>query len=92
MGHPNVVVFLSQIEQEIFEEVQSPLRYSNLSKKNRKAVCSLANDSNITITKAVPIWDRSGYIMEAEKQLNDKAVYKDMNFVRDFIPNLMGKM
>ena len=38
------------------------------------------------------IWDWSDYIMEAEKQLNDKAVYKDMNFVRDFIPNLMGKM
>ena len=29
--------------------------------------------------------------MEAEKQLNDKAVYKDMNFDKDLIPNLMSK-
>ena len=41
MDHPNVEVFLSQIEQEIFKEVQSPLGYSNLSKEERKAVRSL---------------------------------------------------
>ena len=29
--------------------------------------------------------------MEAEKQLNDKAVYKDVNFDKDLIPNLTGK-
>ena len=96
MGHPNVEVFLSQIEQEIFKEVQSPLGYSNLSKEEWKAVRSLANDRNIVITKAdkgscVVIWDRSDYIMEAEKQLNDKAVYKDVNFDKDLIPNLTSK-
>ena len=96
MGHPNVEVFLSQIEQEIFKEVQSPLGYSNLSKEEWKAVRSLANDRNIVIKKAdkgscVVIWDRSDYIMEAEKQLNDKAVYKDVNFDKDLIPNLTSK-
>ena len=40
MGHPNVEVFLSQIEQEIFKEVQNPLGYSNHSKEEWKAVCS----------------------------------------------------
>ena len=29
--------------------------------------------------------------MEAEKQLNNKAVYKDVNFDKDLIPNLTGK-
>ena len=29
--------------------------------------------------------------MEAEKQLNDKAVYKDVNFDKDLIPNLTSK-
>ena len=96
MGHPNVEVFLSQIEQEIFKEVQSPLGYSNLSKEEWKAVRSLANDRNTVIKKAdkgscVVIWDRSDYIMEAEKQLNDKAVYKDVNFDKDLIPNLTSK-
>ena len=29
--------------------------------------------------------------MEAEKQLNEKTVYKDVNFDKDLILNLMGK-
>ena len=96
MGHLNLEVFLSQIELEIFKEVESPLGYSNLSKEEWKAVRSLANDRNIVIKKAdkrsfVVIWDRSDYIMEAEKKLNDKAVYKDVNFDKDLIPNLTGK-
>ena len=42
MDHPNVEVFLSQVEQKIFKEVQNPLGYSNLYKEEWKAVCSLA--------------------------------------------------
>ena len=50
---------------------------------------SLANDRNIVIKKAgkdscVVIWDRLDYIMEAEKQLSDKTVNKDVTI----IPNL----
>ena len=30
-------------------------------------------------------------MMEAEKQLNDKTVYKDVNFDKDLIPNLTSK-
>ena len=53
-------------------EVQGPLRYSNLYKKQWKTVRSLANDRIIVIKKtdkgsSVEIWDRSNYIMEAEK-------------------------
>ena len=29
--------------------------------------------------------------MESEKQLNDKAVYKDVNYDKDLIPNLTSK-
>ena len=55
-----------------FTEVQGPLRYSNLYKKQWKRVRSLANDRIIVIKKTdkgscVVIWDRSNYIMEAEK-------------------------
>ena len=39
----------------------------------------------------VVIWDRSDYIMEGVKQLNDKAVYKYVKFDKDLIPNLTGK-
>lgn len=46
---------------------------------------SLANDRNILIKKAykgscVVVWDREGYIAEAERQLEDKNVYKDIDF------------
>ena len=96
MGHPDVEVFLSKIEHEIFKEVESPLGYSNLSKEEWKAVRSLANDCNIVIKKAdkgscVVTWDRSDYIMEAEKQLNDKLVYKDVNFDKDLISQFNWK-
>ena len=37
------------------------------------------------------IWDRSDYIMEVVEQLNDKAVYKYVNFDKDLILNLTGK-
>ena len=55
-----------------FTEVQGPLGYSNLYKKQWKTVRSLANDRIIVIKKTdkgtcVVIWDRSKYIMEAEK-------------------------
>ena len=52
MGHDNVEVFLSQMEHEIFKDLQSPLGYSNLSKEEWKAMRSLANDRNIVIKKA----------------------------------------
>ena len=97
MGHPNVDVLLSQTKHEIFKEVRSPLGYSNLSKEEWKAVRSLANDRNIALQKTdkvpcVVIWDWSDYIMEAEKQLNDKATYKGVNFDKDLIPNLTEKV
>ena len=44
IAHPNVEVFISQIEHEIFKEVQTPLGYSNLSKEECKVVIFLAND------------------------------------------------
>ena len=52
MCYPNVEVFLSQIEHEIFKKVQSLLGYWNLSREEWKAVCSLANDRNIVTNKA----------------------------------------
>ena len=53
MGYLNVEVFLSQIEHEIFKEVQYLVEYSNLSKEECKGVRSLANDWNIFIKKKV---------------------------------------
>ena len=45
---------------------------------------SLVNDRSVVIKKAdkgsfVVVWDREGYIVEAERQLGDVTVYKDVN-------------
>ena len=50
-----------------------------------KVTCSLADDRNLVIQKVekgscVVVWDRNNYLMEAEKQLRDKNVYKEANF------------
>ena len=39
----------------------------------------------------VVIWDRLDNIMEAEKQLSDKAIYKDVTINKNSIPNLTEK-
>ena len=96
LGHPNIEVFLSQLEKEIFTLSEKPLRYSNLSKEEWQGVLSLANDRNIVIKKAdkgscVVIWDCLDYIMQAEKQLSDKTIYKDVTFNKNIILNLTEK-
>ena len=84
-GHPSLEVFLSQTEKELFELTESLLNYSNFSKEEWQAMRSLVNDRSVVIKKAdkgscVVAWDRKDYIAEAEKQLGDVTVYKDVNF------------
>ena len=63
LGHPNLEVFLSQVESELFIETQDSLRYFNLSQEEWRAVRSLADDRSIVIKKVdkgscVVVWDR----------------------------------
>ena len=37
------------------------------------------------------MWGRSDYVMEAEKQLNDSKVYKNISDSKDLIPKLTEK-
>ena len=76
-GHPNLEVYLSQIENEIFKIPKEQLGYSNLSKLEWEAIRSLAGDRSIVIKKAdkgswVVVWDILDYLTEAKKQLNDR--------------------
>ena len=64
---------------------KASLGYSNFSKKEWQSLRPLADGRNIFIKKAdkgscVVVWDRKDYIAEAEKQLNNKSVYKNMIF------------
>ena len=55
---------------------------------------SLADDRNLVIKRAdkgscVVVWDRNDFLMEAEKQLSDKNVYKEVNFNEKLIQGLI---
>ena len=59
-------------------------------------VRSLADDRNIVINKVdkgscVVVWDRSDYVMEAEKQFNGLKVYKNISDNKNLIPKLTEK-
>ena len=51
-GHPNLEVFLSQVEIDLFSIADEPIRYSNLSKEEWIAIRSLADDKLIAIKKS----------------------------------------
>ena len=75
-GHPNLEVYLSQVENELFRIVDEPIRYSNLSKEEWVAMRAFADDRSLVIKKAdkgscIVVWDRNDYLREAEKQLKD---------------------
>ena len=54
---------------------------------------SVVNDKSIVIKKAkkrssVVVWDREDYIAEAERQLGDATVYKDVVFQEKMLQDL----
>ena len=72
VDHPNLEVFLSQVENRLFEITKEPTRYSNLSQEQWRAIRTLADDRFIVIKKAdkgccIVFWDRTDYFREAEK-------------------------
>ena len=94
LGYPNLEVFLSQAESKPFKKTQDSLRYSNLSQEEWRAVRPLADDRSIVIKKAdkgscVVVWDRWDYIKEAEKQLGDSAIYKEINYNKKILSQLV---
>ena len=53
------------------------------------AIRPLSNDRNIVIKRVdkgsfVIIWDRDDYLLETDKQLKDKNVYRDLNIMSTF--------
>ena len=94
-GHPNLEVFLSELEKQIFTIVDSQLGYSNFSKEKWQAMRALADNRSVVIKKAdkgstVVVWDRNDYILEAEKQLSDANVYKDVFFNEKNLQKFVG--
>ena len=95
-GHASLEIFLSQLEKELFTNDLDEPSESNLSAKERKALRNLASDRSIIINGAdkgssVVVWDRADYILEAEKHLNDKRVYKEVKFNENALTDLVEK-
>ena len=69
---------------------------SNLYAGEWKPLKNLTSDRNILIKDAykgtlLVVWDRADYILEAEKHLNDKRVYKELKFNENILTNLVEK-
>ena len=93
IGHPNLEVFLSQVEK-LFEITKEPIRYSNLLQEEWWAIRTLADDRSIVIKKAdkgtcIVVSDRADYLREAEKQLSDKNMYQEVQFKKQMLSNLV---
>ena len=84
---------MSQVANELFEITKQDLRYSNLPKEQWIAIKSLADDRSIVIKKAdkgscVVVWDRNDHVLEAEKQLIDANVYRDVSNSKEILTKL----
>ena len=89
-GHPELEKFLSQIEADIFSLLPSNTTQYNLSKEEWLAMRGLA-DRSIVIKPAdkgscVVVWDRTDYLLEAEKDLSNSSTYKEVKFgIKNFL-------
>lgn len=75
--------------------LDTKLCYSNLTIEEKEALKSLRDDTSIIIKEAdkgsaVVIWDCKDYLIEAENQLLDSAVYEELK--GDYISPLIKKV
>ena len=87
-------MFLSQVENELFEITKEPTRYSNLSQEEWRAIRTLGDGRSVIIKKAdkgpcIVVWDRADYLRGAEEQLPDKKVYQEVQFKKQMLLNLV---
>ena len=95
-GHASLEVFLSRLEKELFLDDNSESTQSNLFAEKQKALRGLAADKTIVIKGAdqgspVVFWDRSDYLHEASRQLQDQKLYEDFKFNGNRLTDLVAK-
>ena len=97
-GHPDLELFLSQLEKEIFNGLLNDFISlpSNMYKEEWEALRGLADYRSVVIKQAdegscMVVWCRDAYIKKANKQLEDKTVYKDINFKVTIVSDLVDK-
>ena len=75
-------MYLSRLEEEILS-LYGKISYSNLTKGEGNALYLLRDDPPIIIKEAdkgstVVVWDRDDYLREANSQLSNKGVYRQV--------------
>ena len=68
----------------------------NFSREEWKALRDLAEDKSIVIKSAdkgscVVIWDREDYLKEADRQLSDNKIYRDVEYTKNMLCSLVDK-
>ena len=84
LGHPNLEMLLGQVVNELFEITKEPTCYSNLVQDDRSIVITKADKGSCIV-----IWDRDGYLREAEKQFSSKNMYQEVQFKKQMLSNLV---
>ena len=75
-------MYLSDLEEEILS-LDGKISYSDPTKGERNALYLLRDDPSIIIKEAdkgsaVVVWDKEDYLREANSQLSDKDVYREV--------------
>lgn len=87
----SIEMYVSRLEDEILD-LDFSLKYSNLTREERKALKDLKDDTSIIIKQAdkgsgVVVWDAKDYLLEAESQLSNTDVYEEVT--QNAIPSLV---
>ena len=89
-------MFLSTLEKELLSDDVSESTQSNISAEKWKALKGSAADKTVVIEGAdkassVVVWDRSDYLHDASRQLQDQNIYEDVKFNESIITDLVAK-
>ena len=84
-GHPALEMLLIQMEADVFSLLPGNTTRYNLTKEECLAMRRLAEDRSFVIKPAekgsyVVVWERPGYLLEAEKHFSDSNTYKEVKF------------
>ena len=89
-------MFLSRFEKEVFSDDINKSTQTNLSAEEWKALRGLAADKTIAVKGAakgssVVVWDRSDYLHEVSRQLQDQNIGEDVKFNENIFTDLVAK-
>ena len=89
-------MLLSRFEKELFSDHVSESTQNSLSAEEWKVFRGLAADKTIVIKRAdkgssVVVWDRSDYLHEASRQVQDQNIYENVKFNENILIDLVSK-